>query len=123
MDHTGLDHGVGKHRADRVREPGQPIAAGDQDVLHATVTQVGDDLGPELRRLGVGDPEPEGVFTALDVHANGQVADLGGDHTLVLDPQPQPVPIQDRIHLIERAGLPQRDLVGDDLGHVGNQFP
>lgn len=68
---------------------------------------------PRLRRslttfcqnlaLGVLDPDPQGVFAALQIHPDRQIRDLGGDHPVVFDAQPQPVDIQDRVDL-DRPG-------------------
>jgi len=45
---AGLHHGEREHRTDHVGQPGQAVAAADQDVPQPAVAQVGEHLGPEL---------------------------------------------------------------------------
>jgi hypothetical protein len=45
------------------------------------------------------------MLAAVHVDTNGQVGRLGGDHPVVLDPNPDTVHIRDRVHLIKTAGI------------------
>ena len=123
MHHARLHDGVGEDRVNRVGQPGQAVATGDEDVLDAAVTQVRQDLLPELRSLGVLDPAAQGVLAAVHVDTDGQVGDLGGHDPVVLDPNPDSIDVEDRIHLVERTRLPSLDLVDHDIGDVRDQFP
>jgi hypothetical protein len=49
----------GEHRGDRLGEPGEPVDATDEDVLHTTVVQVVQHREPELRALSVLPADPE----------------------------------------------------------------
>ena len=98
MHDTGLHDRVGVDRADRVGQPGQPVAAHDENVLDAAIAQVGEDLGPKLGALGILDPAGQGVFSAVGVHADAQVRDLGGDHPGVADPDADAVDVDDRVY-------------------------
>src|SRR6476469_6505421 len=118
VDNARLYNVIREDRPDRIGQSGQAVAAGDENVCHTTVPQISEDLRPELRTLGVLDPAAQGVFAALHVHPNGQVSDLGGDHPGVLDPDPDAVDIDDRIHLVERSGLPGLDLVDNDVRDI-----
>ena len=73
MNNTRLHDGLGEDRLDRLREPLQAVDAADQDVLHAALLEIGEDLHPELRALGLLKPHPEHVAVALDGHAQGEV--------------------------------------------------
>ena len=59
MDDAALDGGCREGGADRVLEPAQSVAAGDQDVADPAVAQVGHHAAPEAgalaggRRIGV----------------------------------------------------------------------
>lgn len=66
---AGLHHGVGI-RADRI---GQPVTTGDQDVADSAVTQVCDDVLPELGTLAVLNPDPQPVSAALQAHPDRQI--------------------------------------------------
>ena len=52
VHHTGLDHGVRPGRLDRLREPGQPVAAGDQHVwtprLRSSASTPAQNFAPSL---------------------------------------------------------------------------
>jgi hypothetical protein len=48
---AALHDGAGERGADGVFEPGQPVAAGDEDVADPAVAQVGGDAGPEPGRF------------------------------------------------------------------------
>ena len=67
---------VRPRRLDRLRQALEPVAAHDQHVLHAPVGEIGADVGPERRALGVLDPDPQHVLDALEVHADGDVGCL-----------------------------------------------
>ena len=66
VHHARLDHGLGEDRLDRLGEPFEPVDAADQDVADAALLELGEDLHPELRALGLLKPEPEHVALALD---------------------------------------------------------
>src|SRR5207245_8864529 len=90
---TCLDDGGGEGGADGVFEPGQAVAAGDEDVADAAVAQVGGDAGPEpaafpggggLQR-GSGQPDPQHMLFPVAVDADGQVGGLGLHDVVVSD--------------------------------------
>jgi hypothetical protein len=49
MDDTCLHHSLGKHGADRVRQPFEAVADDEEDVQDASVLQLAQHLKPELR--------------------------------------------------------------------------
>ena len=106
VNNAGLHYGLGEDRADRVRQAGETVAAGDQDVANAAVAQVREYLLPELRPFSVLDPAAQGMLAAVYVDPDGQVSDLGGDHAVVLDPDPDPVHVEDGVHLVQGPRLP-----------------
>src|SRR3954447_17983651 len=123
MHHTGLYHCLGKDRGDGVGQPGEAVAAGDQDVAQAAVAQLGEHRVPELRALGLGDPAAQGVRAAVDVDADDQVRDLDRDRALVPDLDADTVDVDDRVDLVDRPVPPDLDFVGDHLRDVRDQFP
>jgi hypothetical protein len=68
-----------------LRQAGQAVAAGDQDVLHSAVGQLGADSGPELRAFAGLYPDGEHVLDAVGVDAGGQVRGLVSDPMPVAD--------------------------------------
>ena len=57
----------------------QAIHAGDKDVLHAAITQLGDHLQPELGTLVLSDPQAKDFLLARQVDARRQVRRLHPD--------------------------------------------
>src|ERR1035441_3700562 len=70
MDDARLHGRLGEDRLDRVREAGQPVNTRDQDVLNAALLEIGEDLHPELRALGLLEPLVE---RAMEVELNDHV--------------------------------------------------
>ena len=77
MHDAGLDGRLGEDRLDRLGEALQPVDAADQDVPDAALLQIGEDLHPELRALGLLEPHPEHVAVAVERDAQGEVAARG----------------------------------------------
>jgi hypothetical protein len=61
-----LDGRLGEDSLDRVGKPGQPVDTRDQDVTDAAGLQLGEDLHPELRALGLLKPHAEHVAVAVE---------------------------------------------------------
>jgi hypothetical protein len=104
MHHAGLHHRLREHRGDRVRQAGEAVTAGDQDVAQPAIAQLREDRVPELRTLGLGDPAAERVLAALDVDPDDQVRALDRDRALVPDLDADTVDIDDRINLLSSNG-------------------
>ena len=60
------------------------------------------------------------MLVAVDVDPDDQVGDLDGDHPGFADLDPHAVDEHDRIHLIDRSGLPAADLIHDHVGDLGD---
>jgi hypothetical protein len=75
----GLDDRLGPYRRDRLRHPGQPVAAHDQHIAHAAVAQLGHHLGPKSGALGLLDPHTQDPFAALHIDPDDQVPGLDSD--------------------------------------------
>lgn len=73
MDDTELNSSARIDRLDGLREALQPVHAGDEDVLHASILQFSHHLQPELGALGLGDPQAQHFLLTGQVDANGQV--------------------------------------------------
>jgi hypothetical protein len=70
VDDACLDGRAREDRLDRVGETLQAVDATDEDVADAALLELGQDLHPELRALGLLKPHAEHVPVALDtVHA------------------------------------------------------
>jgi hypothetical protein len=74
VDDARLHDRLGEDRLDRLGESLQAVDAADQDVLHAALLELGEDLHPELRALGLLKPHPEHVALALDGDPEREVA-------------------------------------------------
>ena len=82
--YASLDGGGREGGMDGVLEPGQPVAAGDDDVGDAAVAQVGHHIGPEPGALtggrglqrGLGQPDAQHMLLAVGVNAGRQVGGL-----------------------------------------------
>ena len=79
VNDAGLHPGLGEDGLDRVREPGEAVDAGDQDVLDAALVEVVEDGQPELRALVVLPPDPQGFAVAVASDSDGQIASAGAD--------------------------------------------
>ena len=82
-DDAGLDDGEREGRADGVWKAFEPVAADEEDVLHAAVLEVRHHRQPELRALGLLEPETKNLALARDGHAEGDVDGLLHDDAAV----------------------------------------
>lgn len=116
MQHAGLDDRLGPDGVDGVLQALEAVADADQDVVDATVFQLGEDLMGELRALAaVADPEPEDLALAGDGDT-----DRGGDRAVgdlpVADLDVDRVDEDDRVDAIQGPVLPLAELVEDGIG-------
>ena len=79
-----MDGRVRERRFDR-REAGEAVDADEQDVGDAAGLQIGEDVQPELRALGLLEPQAEHVALAVEVDAQRDVARLVFDGVAVAD--------------------------------------
>lgn len=113
---------VGPGRLDRVGEPFEPVTAHDQRILEAPVPELGEDVEPPFGALAaVTDPDPQDVFAALDIHADGDVGGLVDHGAAIADLHHQSVDVQDRIARIEGPVLPVVEFLDDPVGHLRHQ--
>jgi len=77
-DDTELHLGFGEDGGNGFGETLETIDAGDEDILNPPVPQFGDDLKPEFRPLGPGQPEAQSLLLALHGDADGEVDGFGG---------------------------------------------
>ena len=89
---------AGKAAAKASGMPFQAVGDGDQDVGHATVLQVVEDLHPELGTLRVLDPQPEDVPRAVRQHTECQIDRLVANPRVLANFDSQGVEESDRIH-------------------------
>jgi hypothetical protein len=109
------------HRRNRFRQAGQPVAAHEQRVAAAAIAQLGEHPVPELGALGLLDPDAQDLLDAVDVDPDHHVSGLVGHDAAVADLEADGVDIQDRIHRVDRSGLPGRDLLGHHVSHPRNR--
>jgi hypothetical protein len=121
MNNTRLHDGLGEDRLDRLREPLQAVDAADQDVLHTALLQIGQDLHPELRALGLLEPHPEHVAVALDGDAQSEVAGAALHRAAFADLQHQAVEEHDRVDVLQWPLLPAADVLHDGVGDAADQ--
>ena len=116
-----LHDGLGEDRLDRLREALQAVDAADQDVCDAALLELGEDLHPELRALGLLKPHAEHVALALDRDPEREVARAALDDAAFADLDHQRVEKEHRVDVVERSLLPGADVVDDRVGDAADQ--
>jgi hypothetical protein len=104
MHNARLHDSLRERRGNRPRKPGQAIAAADENVAQPSVAQLGQYRQPELGPLGLGDPAPQGMLAALHIDPDDQVRDLDRHCALVPNLDPDPVDIDNGVHLEAYSG-------------------
>ena len=104
-----------------LREAGEPVDADEQDVGDAAGLQVGEDVQPELRALGLLEPQAEDVAFAVEVDAQRDVARLVSDGVPVADLHDQRIEVDDRVDALKRAVLPRLRVLKDRVGDLRDQ--
>ena len=122
MHHTGLHHRLREAGLDRLGEAGEPVHAADQDVFHTPVAELGEHPSPKLRALAGLHPNPEDMLNPIGVDPDHDVGGLVAHLVGILDLHPHRVAVHDRIHRVQRSGLPGLHLLSDRLGDVGDCF-
>lgn len=121
-----LHGGARVSRANRFGQPLQPVNDRDQDVLATAGLEFVEHLEPELRALGLLDPQPEHVALAVRLDAQGQVHSLVAHHAITADLYAQCVEEDHRIHRLKRSVLPAQGLghhlVGDRADEIGRNL-
>lgn len=113
MHNAQLDFRAREDSLNRFRETLEPIHAGDQDILHATVLEVGQHACPELRAFRIARPQAENLprrdlrLVASQVDADDQVDHALADMAVEAGFDDDRVQIHDRIHRLPppAAGL------------------
>src|SRR6202041_3500003 len=100
----------------------ETVAADEEDVLHTAVFQVGHHGEPELRALGLLEPEAEDLALAGDRHAECDVDGLLLDDAAVTDRDEERVEIDDGVDGFERAPLPGLGLLENGLGDLADEL-
>ena len=118
MHDAGLKRRGREHRTQRLWHAFEPVRHSNQDVLHATGLQIVEDLHPELRPFGVLHPYPQDVATAIGQHAQGQVHGLGAHHYILANLDAQRIKKYHRVHRLQWATLPGRDLAHHFVGDI-----
>ena len=117
-----LHHGLREDRLDRLGEPFEPVDAGDQDVLHTALLEIGQHLHPELRALGLLKPHAEHVAVPVDADPQGEIAGAALHAAALADLEHQAVEEDHRVDVVQRPGLPGPDVVHDGVGHPADQI-
>ena len=89
---------------------------------HPARLQVVEDLHPELRALGVLDPQAQDVLAAVGQDAQRQVDRLVAHHGVLADLHPQGVEEHHRVHRLQRPRLPGRDLAHHRVGDLADEL-
>lgn len=122
MNNARLDHRFQPGRLDHFGKPSEPVNADDEHVPDTAVAELGADRRPELRTHRLLDPDPEDVFDALHIDADGDVRGLVADMPAVTDLDHQSVQVDHRVERLQRPALPLQHLVGDLLGNVRDRL-
>jgi hypothetical protein len=121
MDDAGLHAGLGPHGLDRLGKAFESVAADEDHVFDAPVTEFGDHPQPELGTLGGLQPDAQHVLAALDVDADGDVCCLVAHGAFVADLAHDGVEIDHRIHRVEWPHLPLLQFVEHGIGDRRDQ--
>src|SRR5262249_51343579 len=108
-------------RLDRLREPLQPVDAAEENVRHAALLELGEDLHPELGTLGLLEPDSEHLPLTLERDAERQVAGTALHAAALADLQHQRVEEDHRVDVIERALLPLAHVFHHGVGDTADQ--
>ena len=124
MHDAGLHGRLGPGEPDRLRQPLEAVAADDQRVLEAAVSQLGQHRRPLLGALTArrAEPEAEHVAFAVEVDADRDV-DRPVRDLRAADLDHQAVDQQDRVERIERPALPGDHVVDDLVGDLRDRLP
>jgi hypothetical protein len=104
-------NGLGEDRLDRVGEPLQPVDPADQEVGHAALLELAQDLHPELRALALFKPQPEHVALAVDGDPEREVAGAPLHAPALADLEHEAVEEHDRVDVLQRPLRPRADIV------------
>src|SRR3954454_13528879 len=113
-----LRPGGGEDGLDRLREAGQAVDAGDQDVLDAALLEFVEHAEPELRAFAVLPPDPQGLAVALTCDTEREIARAVGDRAVLADLHTHRVEVDDRVHALQRSRLPGLDVLQHRRGHA-----
>ena len=83
VNDAGLNQRLRKHRRDRLRKALQAVDDRDQNVVDASDLQLVHDLEPELRALGLFDPQAQNFLLAIGIESERDI------DRLVLDERPR----------------------------------
>jgi len=121
MHDAGLHRSFREDGVDRLGKAFEAVDDGDQDVLDAAGLQFVHNPQPELRALGVFDPEPEDVLGAFGRDAERDVDGLVANQALVADLDAQGVEKHQGIARLQWPVLPFRDRLQNRVGDRRNQ--
>jgi len=116
-----LDLGLGEHAGNRIGEAGQAGDRGDQDVLQASVVQLGQHVQAELGAFVLPDPKPQKILVSGHVDAKGHINCPVLDAAISADLQVDGVQVNNGVNGVQRPDLPCLDLVRDRVSHPGDQ--
>ena len=103
MHDAGLYLGRGVDGRDGLGEALEAVHHGDQDVSHPPILPLGHHPHPEFSPFGLLDPQPQHLFDALHIYAQGHVERLVLDHAFVANLYPQGVEDHHGIDVIQGA--------------------
>src|SRR5512136_1983301 len=121
VDDTELNLGFRKNRLDCLGKTLEAVHAGDEDILHAPVFQLGYHLKPELRAFVLGGPHAKDLLDTVHGYADGKVDGFVNDLAVVPYFHPDGVQIHDGVDIVQEAVLPQLDLFQYRFGNLGDQ--
>ena len=120
--HDARLHGrLREDRLDRVGEPGEPVDTRDQDVLHAALLEIGQDLHPELRALGLLEPHAQHITVAVQRDAEGEVERAALHAAAVADLEHHAVEEHDWVDVLQRPLAPVANVVHHAVGHAADE--
>jgi len=122
VDDARLQGGRGKHRRECLAHALESVGDRDEDVLAAARLQIRKDVHPELRALGLLDPDPEDVAAAVRGHGEREIDGRAAHRRFVANLDAQRIEEDDGIHRLEQAALPRGDLRDDRIGDGADQI-
>ena len=95
--HGCTDGGLREHGFHRLRKALETVHADNEEVLDATIFELGDRLQPELRALGLRHPRAQPFLLAMEVHTQCQVDGLDAHRATVTHLGMNAVEIDNRV--------------------------
>lgn len=121
MDDALLDLRLGITGGNGLREAGQIVHTGDQNVLNATVLQLIEYTQTVFGRLMLADPHAQHVLVAIQIDPDDHVGSLIHNSAILLHFEMNVVQKDNGVDALQRPILPFLDEGHDFIRHIGDK--